>query len=268
LTFGTRGNKKTVLGWNPKTWAPPINTKDDERGMIVSADGEEGFFYAELGRASQGFDVFSFPVPEEAKPERVIILKGKVENENGEIPPNAHIELKYVDSRKAERIEVNQDDGIFATVVSVAKGEDVIMSVKGEGVAFNSHLIVDKEEEVPPAVVKLEVKAEETKVSKSFEIPDIYYKTSSADISRSSMLILDEFADYLIENPTLYIEIGGHTDDQGTDGDNFALSMDRSFEIKGYLESKGVQGKRVTSKGYGESKPVASNDTEKGRAKK
>jgi len=251
----------------PKNMGAPINTKDDERGMIVSADGEEGFFYAELGRASQGFDVFSFPVPEEAKPERVIILKGKVENENGEIPPNAHIELKYVDSRKAERIEVNQDDGIFATVVSVAKGEDVIMSVKGEGVAFNSHLIVDKEEEVPPAVVKLEVKAEETKVSKSFEIPDIYYKTSSADISRSSMLILDEFADYLIENPTLYIEIGGHTDDQGTDGDNFALSMDRSFEIKGYLESKGVQGKRVTSKGYGESKPVASNDTEKGRAK-
>lgn len=251
----------------PKNMGAPINTKDDERGMIVSADGEEGFFYAQLGRSSQGFDVFSFPVPEEAKPDKVIILKGKVESENGGVPPDAHVELKYVDSKQAERIEVSQDDGVYAAVVSVEKGEDVIMSVKGEGVAFNSHIIVDKEEKIPPAVVKLEVKAEEPKLAKSFEIPDIFYKTSSADINRSSMLILDEFADYLIAQPKLYIEIGGHTDDRGSDADNLALSMDRAFEIKGYLETKGVPGKRVTAKGYGEQKPVSSNDTEEGRAK-
>ncbi|MDG1781866.1 MAG: OmpA family protein [Flavobacteriales bacterium] len=251
---------------DPKNIGAPINTEEDERGMIVSADGEEAFFYANRGRSSQGFDVFSFPVPEEAKPEKVIILKGRVENENGGIPSDAHVELKYVDSKKAERIDVNGDDGVYATVVNVSKGEDVVMSVKGEGVAFNTHLIVDKEEEIPPAVVKLETKAEKVQASKSFEIPDIFYATSSADINRSSKLILDEFAAYLIENPKLYIEIGGHTDDKGSDGDNLALSMDRAFEIKGYLESMGVPGKRISAKGYGESKPVASNETAEGRA--
>jgi len=63
------------------------------------------------------------------------------------------------------------------------------------------------------------------------------------------------------------IEIRGHTDNIGSNSDNLALSMDRAFEVKGFLEKHGVSGNRITAKGYGETKSIASNDTVIGRSK-
>jgi outer membrane protein OmpA-like peptidoglycan-associated protein len=63
------------------------------------------------------------------------------------------------------------------------------------------------------------------------------------------------------------IEIGGHTDDIGDDKTNLALSSERAFEVMNYLSGKGVSGKRMSYKGYGETKPISSNATEEGRAK-
>lgn len=251
----------------PKNIGAPINTRDDEHGMIVSADAEEAFFASKRLGGVRGLDIYSFNLPEEARPDKVMILKGKVTNNAGEVPENASVKINYVQSKEIDEIEVNRDDGVYAAVVNVSKGEDVIVSVAGDGTAFNSHLVVNKEEPVQPSVVKIDVKAEPVKASKSFEIPDIYFATNSSDISRTSKLILDEFAKYLLENPKIHVEIGGHTDSQGSKDANMALSMDRAFEVKGYLERQGVPGKKVTAKGYGPTQPVADNDTSEGRRK-
>ncbi|MGB1033261.1 MAG: OmpA family protein, partial [Flavobacteriales bacterium] len=77
----------------------------------------------------------------------------------------------------------------------------------------------------------------------------------------------DEFAEYLVANPSITIEIRGHTDNTGGEADNMALSMDRAFEVKGYLEKMGIAGRRIKAKGYGESKPVGDNNTTEGKAK-
>ena len=79
-------------------------------------------------------------------------------------------------------------------------------------------------------------------------------------------MILDEFAQYLIEHPSIEIEIRGHTDNVGNDAANLALSTERAFEVLRYITSKGIDGKRISYKGYGETKPIASNDTDDGRA--
>lgn len=250
----------------PKNIGAPINTKDDEHGMIVSADGEEAFFASRRRDGVRGLDIFSFNLPDEARPDKVVILKGRVTNNGGEVPDDAKVKLKYVQSKTIEEVEVNRDDGVYATVVNVSRGEDVVVAVAGKGTAFNSHLVVNKEESVQPSVVKIDVKAEKVAKAKSFVIPDIYYATNSSDINRASMLILDEFAEYLLENPGISVEIGGHTDSQGGREANMALSMDRAFEVKGYLERKGIPGKRVSAKGYGPDRPVADNATPDGRA--
>ncbi|HNK85863.1 MAG TPA: OmpA family protein, partial [Flavobacteriales bacterium] len=67
-------------------------------------------------------------------------------------------------------------------------------------------------------------------------------------------------------NPRVRIEIGGHTDNVGGQAENMALSNDRAFTVRGYIEGHGIAGTRLTSKGYGPTKPVASNDTPEGRA--
>lgn len=251
----------------PRNIGAPINSEDDEHGLIVSADGEEAFFASRRVKGSRGLDIYSFPLPEDARPEKVVILKGQVTDEAGEVPVDATVEVKYAQSEEIEEVSVSKDDGRYAMVVNVSRDEDVLVKVKAKEAAFNTHVLYDKDEPKVPSVVKLEVETQKLERSKPFIIPDIYYSTNSSDINRSSKLILKEFAEYLSENPKIHVEIGGHTDDTGGDADNLALSMDRAFEVKGYLESLGISGQRISAKGYGETKPIADNSSSDGRAK-
>lgn len=250
----------------PRNMGHPFNTDGDELGMIVSADGELAYFVSRSIRGSRMQDIYSIPMPEHAKPEKVVVLKGTVKDEEGQPRQGAKVKLTYAQSREIQEIDIASDDGTYAAIVNVERNEDVVMSVEQEGLAFNSRIIAEKDVEEQPSVVKLKVTTEEIKRDKPFLINDIYYRTNSADINESSQHILTAFAEYLQANPNLYIEIRGHTDNVGSDGDNLALSMDRAFEVKSFLEKKGVAGKRVTARGYGESKPVASNDNADGRA--
>ncbi len=250
----------------PKNIGHPINTDGDEHGLIVSTDGAVAYYASKAQKSMGGFDIISFEMPEKARPEKVILLKGELSDDDGNPVQNAKIELKYAQSQKVEEIEVDGDDGKYAAIVNVDKGEDVLLTVKGDNIAFNSRIVAKKSDPIQPSVIKLDMKAVEVKAEKPFPINDIFYTTNSADIDVTSMLILDEFAGYLVANPSLYIEIGGHTDDVGAAESNLALSMDRAFEVKSYLQTKGVEGKRITAKGYGETKPMLPNDTEKNRA--
>jgi outer membrane protein OmpA-like peptidoglycan-associated protein len=250
----------------PKNLGVPVNSEADEIGIVVTSDGEVAYFAAKNFRDHKGWDVFQFAMPEKARPEKVMILKGEVLKDDGTPPTDASVELKYAQSGEKQKVQVNTDDGSYATVVKISKKEDVTVSVKGEGVAFNTRVVARANEDTPPVVTKLNMKTEELKADKPFVINDIYYSTNKADIEERSKIILDEFAAYLLENPTMTIEIRGHTDNVGNDQANFALSADRAFEVLKYLSSKGVPGKRMTAKGFGETKPVASNDTDEGRA--
>lgn len=251
----------------PKNLGAPVNSREDEHGLIVSSDGEEAFFSSRRPGGIRGLDIYSFILPEEARPEKVVILKGKMTDSSGEVPDNASVKLKYVQSKEINEVEVNRDDGVYATVVNVSRGEDVVVSVEGEGKAFNSHIVVNKDEEVQPAVVKVNVTAEKIAKAKAFVLPDIYYATNSAEIDRASRIILDEFAEYLQSNPGLTVEIGGHTDSSGSRETNMTLSRDRANEVKRYLEAQGVPARRISAKGYGPTQPVDDNSTPAGRAK-
>jgi len=251
----------------PKNIGSPINTEQDEHGLIVSTDGALAYYATRGLSGTLGFDIASFEMPEKAKPDKVLLVKGEVKNESGEAVKDAKVEIKYAQSKEITEIEIDKDDGKYAAVINLSKAEDVILNVSGENVAFNSRIISRKEDTEAPVVMKLDMKTEEIAANKPFVINDIFYTTNSADFDEASGLILNEFADYLKVHPSLYIEIRGHTDDVGADETNLALSMDRAFEVKGYLESKGVEGKRITAKGMGETMPVADNATPEGRAR-
>jgi outer membrane protein OmpA-like peptidoglycan-associated protein len=250
----------------PKNIGFPINSDKDEIGIVVSSDGDVAYFGAKDLNNQRGYDVYQFKMPEKAKPEKVMILKGDVKTEDGTPPQNATVEVKYTQSQTTQKIKVNEDDGKYAAVVKVDKKEDIVVSVQGDNVAFNTRVVMRKEDPKPPVVAKVNMETQVSEEGKPFVINDIYYSTSKADIDQKSFLILDEFAAYLIEHPNIEIEIRGHTDNVGNDAANLALSTDRAFEVLRYITSKGVDGKRISYKGYGETKPVATNETEEGRA--
>jgi outer membrane protein OmpA-like peptidoglycan-associated protein len=95
---------------------------------------------------------------------------------------------------------------------------------------------------------------------------NIFFNTASYDLLPASNAELDKLVRLLNANPGLRIELGGHTDDVGADAANMTLSEQRARAVRDFVIGKGIAADRITAKGYGETKPVAPNDTEEGRA--
>lgn len=98
-----------------------------------------------------------------------------------------------------------------------------------------------------------------------FKLENVYFDFGKATLRPESYTALNELANMLKAKPKITIEIGGHTDNVGDDQSNLTLSQNRAESVRAYLINKGISGSRMTAKGYGESKPVASNDTDEGR---
>ena len=101
----------------------------------------------------------------------------------------------------------------------------------------------------------------------TFTIENLLFEYNSAEIYAESYPILNKLVDYLLNHQDDRFEIGGHTDAIGTDADNLVLSQNRANAVRDYLIAHGVPEEQITAVGYGESVPVADNDSDEGRAK-
>ena len=251
----------------PKNIGSPINTEGDEIGLFVSTDGKHAYY---SGRNQSDWNIYSFELYEDAQPKEVVILKGELKDENGKPITDASIEINYTESGETEKIKVNGDDGKYAAVVKVDKSnkQDILVTASKEGHSFEAQLI-SKENLNPEKVsVKAEpLKMEKLKEGSSFEIENLLFTSGSAELMEKSKIILTGFAQYLKQNPTIQIEIQGHTDDLGDDAANLKLSEDRCKAVNDYLLSKGVDKANLSFKGFGETKPKVSNTSDENRAK-
>lgn len=249
----------------PKNLGVPINTEEDEHGLIVSTDGNYAYYASKQEDGVGGLDIFSFELPEALKPQKVLLVKGKAVDEKGEVAEDAKIQLKYIDSQKIEEIEIDKSDGTYVKMINM-EDEDVLMTIEQKDKAFQARIFT-KERATESAIQKIETPLQDLEVGKPYKINDIYYETASSEIDPDSKLILAEFAEYLKKNHKLQIAIHGHTDDVGSRDDNMELSIARSKEVMQYLKVLGVPKNRMTAQGFGPDKPIASNDHEEGRAK-
>ncbi len=106
-------------------------------------------------------------------------------------------------------------------------------------------------------------KEEEEALKKAFE--NLLFETNKDVILSSSFKSLDDLAKVMLNNPGSLLHLEGHTDNVGDDDKNMDLSKRRANSVKNYLTKKGVSTYRITADGFGETKPVASNDSESGR---
>ena len=135
---------------------------------------------------------------------------------------------------------------------------DALLNVESKDGVFES--IVISQEDIKSTVVKNKI-IENKKIEKGkpYTLNDIMFESNSSSIKASSKIVLDEFADWLKKKNSINIEIQGHTDDQGSEKENLALSIDRAFSVMEYLLNKGIDKKRLKFTGFGESKPKVSN---------
>ena len=250
----------------------PINTEADDVGFLVSTDSKTGYFFSYNEGKMQGkgvgkYDLYSFELYKEARPQETTFMSGEVKDKSGNIIEGAQVEVTNTVTKEKTLAVVDSTKGTFMVAVNLKKKDDLLITVKKDNYAFSSKVVNIKEAtfEKQPTPVKIEIN--EAAAGSSFVLNNLYYNTNSADLKKESFVVLESFAEYLTENPSITIEIQGHTDNVGAAKANEALSANRAYTVKAFLEEKGVDGKRITAKGFGSNKPVAENTSEDGRAK-
>jgi outer membrane protein OmpA-like peptidoglycan-associated protein/tetratricopeptide (TPR) repeat protein len=247
----------------PKNIGYPINSDKDEHGLIVSTDGNTAYYASNQIQGHGGYDIYRFELPKEAKPESIVLLKGQIDIEESEYIDDVKITVKNVKTEKVTDVKLDEADGKFAVVLNV-KEDDFIVEIEKKDAPFEAHVITKRD--TVSAITKIAYKPKEVKVGEEYVINDIHYATNSADFDQDSEIMLTAFADYLNRNPKMKVIIQGHTDNVGDDLANYALSADRAFTVKLFLEGQGIKSSRIDFKGMGEKEPIASNDSEAGRA--
>ncbi len=250
----------------------PINTEADDAGFFVSSDSKTGYFFSYdegkmRGKGFGKYDLFSFELYKEARPQETAFGSGEIKDKEGNVIEGARVDIVNTVTKEKTIAVVDSSTGKFMYAINLKNNDDLLITVKKNDYAFSSKIVSIKGVSfaAPPKAVKLEMN--EAKPGSSFVINNLYYATNSADLKPESYIVLEAFAGYLKENTSVTIEIQGHTDNVGGAQANEALSANRAYTVKAFLEEKGIDGKRITAKGYGANKPLADNTTEEGKAK-
>ena len=119
---------------------------------------------------------------------------------------------------------------------------------------------------MPDAPYIINVELQPISTGEILTLKNIFFETASADLLPPSVPELTKVLDIMKKNPNMRIRINGHTDNVGTEADNLKLSENRANSVRNYLIEQGIDGTRITTKGFGESKPIDVNTTESGRA--
>jgi outer membrane protein OmpA-like peptidoglycan-associated protein len=102
-------------------------------------------------------------------------------------------------------------------------------------------------------------------VGTTVNLKNVLFERGTANLLPESNDELDLVVSFLQTNPKVVIDLSGHTDNRGVHSHNVRLSQQRVNKVKDYLVAKGISAKRIMGKGYGGTKPIASNDTEESR---
>ena len=243
----------------------PINTENDEVDFFVSLDGKTGYFSSN-NYGDKDWNIYQFELYEEARPHTMVIVKGKVNVDEGNLE-NAVVEIRDTNANVVSTGIVSANTGNYAVAAEVHHDapQPLILNVKKEGYSFDTQII--KPEEITKEVIEKDAEVKAVETGKVCDLRDIYYETNDYSLTQESKVLLAMFIEFLKENPTVKVEIQGHTDDIGRDDDNLRLSENRAKSVYDYVVSQGIPANRLRYKGYGESMPIAPNNTEAGRAK-
>lgn len=271
----------------------PINTKGNEGALIISLDGTTAYFAtgpadnSSGGKASlmdkmqrmRDQDLFSFTLHEEIRPKPVTYVKAIVFESGTKTKLSAQVEFIDLSREKLHASSYTDENGEF--LVCLPLGKDYALNVSKKGYLFHSENFslstVSKLEK--PFLMEIELQpipqtAEDSPVempadaltsAKPIILKNVFFDTGSSNLRSSSFIELNRLRDLLEENPRLRIQINGHTDNVGSDQDNLKLSNDRAKAVYDYLVQKGINGERLQFKGFGESRPLAGNETAEGR---
>jgi outer membrane protein OmpA-like peptidoglycan-associated protein len=242
----------------------PINTHHHEEGLIVNARADMAYF-SSTRLSGMGRDIFSFALYDEAQPNRVSYMKGKVFDSQTKRPLEAHFELIDLESRK-KVIESSSEAGNGEFLVVIPVDADYALNVSRPSYLFHSeNFAFDKIYSRTEPFLK-DIALNPIEIGERIVLRNVFYQTDSFALDVKSRVELDKVVIFMEGNSSLVVEIGGHTDNTGSQEHNLWLSGKRAGEVAAYLVSHGILQDRLKFRGYGMEVPFTTNETEDGRA--
>jgi len=247
----------------PVNMGYPINSFEDENGLIVSASGTFGMFSSNLKDGFGSQDIYSFGMPEAAKPLKVSYVKGIVRDKDTKKTIESNVQVIDLKTNKTVFDDyTDSETGQFLAVMPV--GSDYLFNVNADGYLFYSENFELKASDISKPY-QLEVYIERIKEGGNVTLRNIFFDTNKFNLLPASIRELNLVIDFLQQNTNVNIEIQGHTDNVGDAKLNEKLSLSRANAVYEYLTKNNIEPNRLTFKGFGASKPIADNKTEIGR---
>ncbi|MCB0607081.1 MAG: OmpA family protein [Lewinella sp.] len=262
--------KTTRIGEGWLEWSEPvnlgkeINTTGGDWGYKVSTDGKTAYFSADADNGME--DLFQVDLPEEARPDAVTTIAGKLTGTDG-TPITGEIEVEDLEAAKwIATIRPDPVTGEF--FITLPKGKLYSYTVKAEN-RFPVSDNIDLREKTDARKITTDITAPTIEEMAGGEITlplkNVFFDTAKDELKPESYPELDRMAGLILQLG-LEATLNGHTDNVGGQDYNKDLSERRAKAVRNYLISKGIDPGMVKSEGFGYSKPVAENDTEDGRA--
>jgi outer membrane protein OmpA-like peptidoglycan-associated protein/tetratricopeptide (TPR) repeat protein len=257
----TKGN------WSkPENIGYPVNTSKDEINMIINAKGTEAFISAEREDGYGKIDIYRFELAQQSRPASVSYVQGKVYDKSTLIPLSATFEL--IDMQSNTIVVNSSSDPVSGEfVMTLPVDKEYALNVSRNGYLFYSTNFSLKSLNKTDSSVKLDIPMQAVAVGEKVVLNNIFFDTDKSELLPDSKSELDKLISFLTKNTAMQIEIGGHTDNEGSDAHNLTLSQNRAKSVYDYLITNGIESRRLIYKGYGKTMPVASNETPEGRAK-
>jgi len=243
----------------------PINTHRDEGFFIVSASGKTAYFASDQLNGFGHFDLYSFELPVDVRPDPVTYLKGFISDSESNKPITADFQLFNLETGKLVVQSVSDEtDGSF--LVCLPSNATYALNVNKKDYLFHSeHFDLTAENTSKDPVIR-DFRLQPIRTGEIVVMNNIFFDFDSDLLKNESLVELNKLIQLLADNPTMHIEIRGHTDNVGSPQYNRTLSEKRATSVFNYLINSEINKSRLSFRGYGDTIPIAPNDTEEGRA--
>jgi len=247
----------------PENLGYPINTIENEGSLVIAADGKTAYYASDRADSRGGLDLYTFELRSDIRPAQTLWVKGKVFDKTTLKGLPSGVELTDLSTRTV--ISQLQTDETGNYLITLPKGKDYAFNVNRKGYLFfseNFPLSQHKED----TAYNIDIPLQPIEANAAIVLKNIFFDLNKYELKPESQVELDKLVQLLKDNPTLKIQINGHTDNSGKTSENILLSENRAKAVTTYLTSKGINASRLSFKGWGETQPVANNATPEGRA--
>jgi len=256
---------KTWQKWSePVNLGTPINSPEWDAFFTMDAGGEYAYMSSSLSGYGES-DIVRVKLLEKEKPLPVVLVSGNVFNAKTLAPLSASLVYETLpDGVVAGNAISNATDGAFKIVLPYDKNYS-IHATADKFFAQSENLNLDSLINAGYKEIHKDLYLVPVEIGAVIRLNNVFFDFDKWDLRPESYIELDRVVKLLTENPAIEIEMSAHTDSRGNDDYNFKLSDNRARSVMEYILSKGIDPKRIASKGYGETKPVVLNDTDENR---